>query len=225
MLVNMANPYFITRNTMGSQNEQNLLEDLIIESIEFAGVEMFYIPRTIVAKDEILGEDRLSEFNNVYGVTVYFENIDNFEGQGSFMSKFGLFNEQAATVSLARKKWQDLVGRFGTSNLPTRPSEGDLLYFPMTKGLFEIKFVQDKDPFYQLGKLYVYKLNIELYQYASEKINTGIPEIDAFEDLKSHDITINSSPDEPGNYGDNDELIAESEDIGFNTANPFGDSI
>ena len=141
------------------------------------------------------------------------------------MSKFGLFNEQAATVSLARKKWQDLVGRFGTSNLPTRPSEGDLLYFPMTKGLFEIKFVQDKDPFYQLGKLYTYKLNIELYQYSSEKINTGIPEIDSFEDLKSHDITINISPDDPGNYGDNDALKTESITIGFDIKNPFSDSI
>lgn len=220
----MENPFFITRNTVGEASEQDLLEDMIIEAIDMSGVEMFYIPRSIIQEDKILGEDRLSEFNNSYGVTVYYDTIDTFEGQGAFMSKFGLFNEFSATISLARKKWKDLVARYGETNLPTRPSEGDLLYFPMTKSLFEIKFVQDKDPFYQLGKLYTYKLNIEMYQYASEKINTGIEDIDVFETLKSLDVTVNPNPDVPGSFGDNTKLKQESVEIGFSRANPFGDS-
>ena len=101
--------------------------------------------------------------------------------------------EQSATLVVARRKWEQLVGRYGVTTIPTRPNEGDLIYFPLTKGLFEIKFVQHQDPFYQLGKLYVYKLQVELFQYASEKIDTGIPVLDAFESLKtfSTDITRN----------------------------------
>lgn len=216
----MANPFFITRNTQGSPESQNLLEDLIVNSIEINGIEMFYIPRTIIGMDELFGEDRLSQFNNSYGITVYFENIDNLAGQGAFLSKFGLQNEYAATVSLARRTWNNLVARHGQTNLPNRPSEGDLLYFPMTKGLFEIKFVQDKDPFYQLGKLYIWKLDIELFQYSSEKIDTGIPDIDIFEELKSYDQTINEV-DEPNDYGDNESIDVEAATVLVNRNNPL----
>jgi hypothetical protein len=83
-----------------------------------------------------------------------------------------------------------MVGRFGQTIIPSRPNEGDLLYFPLTGGLFEIKFVQHQDPFYQLGKLYIYKLEVELFQYSSEAIDTGDSDIDAFETLK----TFNTNP-------------------------------
>lgn len=217
----MANPFFITRNTQGSPESQDLLEDLINTAIEINGVEMFYIPRTIIGMDEVFGEDRLSEFNHSYGVTVYFENIDNLAGQGAFLSKFGLQNEYAATVSITRRSWTQLVGRFGKNNLPYRPSEGDLLYFPMTKGLFEIKFVQDKDPFYQLGKLYTWKLDIELFQYSSEKIDTGIPDIDIFEDLKSYDETVNDDINDSTDVADNDVYNDEATGVVVNKNNPL----
>ena len=173
----------------GSKNEQYLLEDIIIESISIWGQDFFYIPRSLVAKDEILGEDRLSQFKTAYAIEMYLETVDGFEGQGAYLQKFGLMMEQSATLTVARRKWDQLVGRFGQTQLPNRPCEGDLLYFPLTGGLFEIKFVQHQDPFYQLGKLYVYKLNVELFQYASERLDTGIKEIDAFESLKSFDVT------------------------------------
>lgn len=176
-----VNPYF----TQGTQNEQYLLEDLIIESLKIYGVEMFYIPRTLVAKDEILGEDRLSTFNNLFPIEMYFENVDSFAGQGAFLQKFGLMMDQSATLVVARRRWDQLVGRHGKTTLPNRPNEGDLIYFPLTKGLFEIKFVKHQDPFYQLGKLYVYKIQVELFQYASERIDTGAPEVDVFETLKT----------------------------------------
>jgi hypothetical protein len=176
-----TNVYF----TQGTRNEQYLVEDLIIESLRIYGQEFFYIPRTLVSKDEILGEDRLSQFKSSFPIEMYFENIDSFDGQGQFIQKFGLMVEQSATLVVARRRWEQLVGRYGQTIIPNRPCEGDLIYFPLSKGLFEIKFVKHQDPFYQLGKLYVYKLQVELFQYASERIDTGVAEVDAFETLKS----------------------------------------
>ena len=178
------NPYF----KLGTNSEQNVVENLIIECLQIYGQEMFYIPRTLVSKDEILGEDRLSEFKNAYPIEMYFENVDGFGGNGAFMSKFGLMIEQSATLVVARKRWQQTVAQYGQTILPNRPAEGDLLYFPLTGGLFEIKFVQHQNPFYQIGKLYTYKLDIELFQYASERIDTGYGVIDDFESLKTFDI-------------------------------------
>ena len=178
------NPYF----KFGTNSEQNIVENLIIECLQIYGQELFYIPRTLVSKDEILGEDRLSEFKNAYPIEMYFENVDGFGGNGAFMSKFGLMIEQSATLVVARKRWQQAVAQYGQSILPNRPAEGDLLYFPLTGGLFEIKFVQHQNPFYQIGKLYTYKLDIELFQYASERIDTGYGVIDDFESLKTFDI-------------------------------------
>ena len=185
-----TNVYF----TQGTKNEQYLIEDLIIESLKIYGNEFMYIPRTLVSKDEILGEDRLSKFTSSFPIEMYFENVDSLDGQGAFIQKFGLMMEQSATLVVARRRWDQLVGRYGQTILPNRPCEGDLIYFPLTKGLFEIKFVKHQDPFYQLGKLYVFKLQVELFQYASERIDTGITEIDAFETLKTFTTNTTRSP-------------------------------
>lgn len=216
------NPYFSTGVVQGETSEQDLYEDMIIECIEIWGVLMYYIPRTLVAKDEILGEDRLSKFKNAYPIEMYMESVDGFEGQGAFIEKFGLMMEQSATLTVARRTWELLVGAQQTSILPNRPSEGDLLYFPLTKGLFEIKFVQHQNIFYQVGKLYTYQLQIELFQYSSEKMDTGVPEIDAFESLKSYDPAINDV-ETPQSFGDNLKLQEESSDILFDTDNPFNE--
>jgi len=186
------NVYF----TNGTGSEQLLIEDIIIESLQIYGQDFYYIPRTLVSKDEILGEDRLSQFKSSFPIEMYFENVDSLEGQGAFIQKFGLMMEQSATLVVARRRWDQLVGRYGVTQIPTRPNEGDLLYFPLTKGLFEIKFVKHQDPFYQLGKLYVYKLQVELFQYSSERIDTGIAEIDAFETLKT--FSTNTSRNNTG---------------------------
>lgn len=209
----------------GTKNEQYLLEDLIIESIHLWGVEFFYIPRVLVGKDEILGEDRLSKFKNAYPIEMYMENVDGYEGQGAFIQKFGLMIEQTATLTVARRRWEQLVGRFGQTILPNRPCEGDLIYFPLSKALFEIKYVESQDPFYQLGKLYVYRLSVELFQYGSEKIDTGIKSIDVFETLKSMDMEQTDDPDFPQIYGDNSKLKEEAKDVLFDTSNPFGDIV
>ena len=184
-----SNVYF----SHGTKNEQYLLEDIIIESISIYGQTMYYIPRQLVAKDNILGEDRLSKFTDAYPIDIYLESVDGFEGQGAFIQKFGLMMEQSATLTVARRTWEKFIGRHNDIMLPNRPAEGDLLYFPLTKGLFEIKFVEHQDPFYQLRKLYVYRLQVELFQYASERIETGNAEIDVFQALKTQDVNDTSS--------------------------------
>jgi hypothetical protein len=176
-----TNVYF----SQGTKNEQYLIEDIIIESLKIYGNEIFYIPRSLVSKDNVLGEDRLSQFKTAFPIEMYFENVDSFGGQGAFIQKFGLIIEQSATLVVARRRWDQLVGRYGQTQIPSRPNEGDLIYFPLTGSMFELKFVQHQDPFYQLGKLYVYKLQVELFQYSSERIDTGIAEIDTFESLKT----------------------------------------
>lgn len=204
-------------------NENSLIEDLITEAINIYAVDMYYIPRSLVAKDDILGEDRLSEFRTAYPIPMYMENSDGgFEGQGAFASKFGLQMEQSATLSVARNQWNKLVGKYGQTILPNRPAEGDLLYFPMTTGLFEIMFVQHQTPFYQVGQLYVYQLTIELFRYSSEKMATSVPEIDIFETLKSADVTVNPSADTPNSFGDNDKFKDKAPADFFNPGNPFG---
>jgi len=175
----------------GNRSEHLLHEDIIVESIGIYGQNFYYIPRELVAKDEILGEDRLSEFKKAFSIEMYLENADGFEGQGAFIQRFGgMMMEQSATLTVARRRWEQLVGRFGATTIPSRPNEGDLLYFPLTDGLFEIKFVQHQDPFYQIGKLFVYKLEVELFQYASERISTDVKQIDDFQSLKSFDTNV-----------------------------------
>jgi len=185
-----VNVYF----SQGTRNEQYLIEDLIIESLKIYGQEFFYIPRTLVSKDEILGEDRLSQFKSSFPIEMYFENVDSLAGQGAFIQKVGMMMEQSATLVVARRRWDQLVGRYDQTILPNRPCEGDLIYFPLSKAMFEIKFVKHQDPFYQLGKLYVYKLQVELFQYASERIDTGIKEVDAFETLKTFSTNTTRNP-------------------------------
>ena len=216
----MARNSYFTQGTVG---EQNLMEDIIIESMKIYGMDMMYIPRTLVSKDEILGEDRLSQFTDSYPIEMYFENIDSYEGQGAFIQKFGLMMEQSATLVVARKRWNQLIGVHGNTIIPTRPCEGDLIYFPLTKGMFEIKFVKHQDPFYQIGKLYVYKLQVELFQYASERISTGVEGIDVFETLKSFDVDTNLNVDVPDSYGDNNKFKEEAIDVLFSEHNPFGE--
>lgn len=204
-------------------NENLLIESLITEAINMHGVDFMYIPRQLVGKDDLLGEDRLSRFRDAYPIVMYMEASEGgFQGQGAFAAKFGLTMEQSATLTVARRTWSQAVGRYGETVLPNRPAEGDLLYFPMTGGLFEIMFVQHQDAFYQLGQLYVYKLTVELFRYSSEEFDTGIEEIDAFMDNKSTDVEVNPV-EKAGNFGGNSKFRQRADDLYFDTKNPFGE--
>lgn len=172
---------------MGRRSESLLHEDLIIECIKIYGFDVYYMPRQTVNRDWILGEDPLNKFKDAYPIEVYLEDVLGFGG-GELLSKFGVELRDTANFLMARRRWDELIGRKGTSVLPGRPAEGDLLYFPLTQALFQIKLVEATNPFFQVGKLYVYKLQCELYQYSNEEIDTGVKEIDNLTDLLHENV-------------------------------------
>ena len=135
------------------QSEQNLHEDLVVESLRFYGHECYYLPRTVVDEDEIFGEDTSSKFGDAYMVEMYIENTEGFEGEGDLLSKFGVEVRDQATFVLSRRTWDRFISLDSNLVTQTRPQEGDLIYFPLGNQTFEIRFVEHENPFYQLGKL------------------------------------------------------------------------
>ena len=184
-----TNVYFQSGQTSGTTNEQRLVEDLVIESLKIYGHDVFYLPRTVVNRDTIFDEDALSSFTQAYPIEMYLENVEGYEGQGELFSKFGIEIRDQATFVLSKRRWEQLVDTTGgTFQLEARPAEGDLIYFSKTGSVFEIKYVEFQNPFYQLGKIYVFKLQCELFEYSSETITTGIENLDDVEDENSLDM-------------------------------------
>jgi hypothetical protein len=204
-------------------NQNLILERLHAEAIAVQSIQAYYIPRTLIAENTILGEDRLSEFKHAYPIDVFLESTDGYEGQNSFASKFGLQIDSSATLVVARRSWDAAVGQYGNTILPNRPAEGDLIHIPMVKGLFEINFANHQAPFYQLGQSYVYKMTIQLFRYSSENIDTGIPEIDGFETTHTADTTIRPNIDTAIRGADNNKFKTRAADLIFDANNPFGD--
>lgn len=168
------------RNVYFSQavrSEQHLYEDLIIESLKIFGQDVYYIPRTLVNRDNILGEDPASKFDDAYIIEAYLENVEGFEGAGDLYSKFGLEIRDEAQFVVSRKVWNRRVGVFSDNEDP-RPQEGDLIFLPMTNSFFEITYVEDDSPFYQLSDLPVYRLSCSLFEYNDEDFDTGVEGID-----------------------------------------------
>jgi len=170
------NVYF----SQGTTPEKRLYEDITIEALKIYGHDVYYIPRTIVNTNAIFNEDALSKFGEAFQIEMYVENTDGFEGDGDLLSKFGVEVRDSMTLVIATRRWEELVGRF-QNPVEARPQEGDLIYFPLVKGLFQITFVEDESPFYQIANLPTFKLSCELFEYGNEAIDTGVEEIDAFE--------------------------------------------
>ena len=158
--------------------EQNVVEDLTIETIKAMGKDMVYIPRTLVNEDKLFGEDLISKFDDGYQLEMYIASVDGFEGEGDILSKFGLEIRDRVELIVSRKRFEQTVGDYESI---TRPKEGDLIFFPLSKTLFEINFVEHENPFYQLGKLYTYRLSCEVFTYSQEEIDTGYTDIDTVE--------------------------------------------
>ena len=171
--------------------EQDLYEDLIIESLKIYGQDVYYIPRTIVNRDNILGEDPASKFDDAFLMEAYIENVDGFEGSGDLYSKFGLEIRDEITFIVSRRQWEKLVGVFSNNTIDPRPQEGDLLFIPMTNSFFEITFVEDDKPFYQLSDLPTYKLSCQLFEYSDEDFDTGIDEIDDKSVAEAYQLSMN----------------------------------
>ena len=162
------NTYF----THGTRNEQILQSNLVDEYLKMFGLDIVYIPRKLVRKDTILNDEVISEFNDSYIMSGYLENFSGFDGNGDFLTKFGIQSSDEINLVISRGMYEDFVAysMTGAENVEvgSRPQEGDLVWFPLSANLFEIKFVEHEDPFYQFGKLYTYKLKCELYQYSGE---------------------------------------------------------
>jgi len=160
------------------QTEQNLVEDLIVESLRIYGHNVYYLPRKIVNENTILGEAADSSFEDAYEVEMYLEGVEGFEGEGDLYSKFGVEVRDTATFILSRRSWERFVSLDANLATGLRPNEGDLIYFPLSKSVFEIKFVEHENPFYQLGKLYVFKMTCDLFEYSGEDFDTNIEALD-----------------------------------------------
>ena len=245
-----TNVYFDT----GTKPEQALYEDLMIEQLRIYGQDVYYIPRKMAGTDNIFGEDNSSSFEDAYLIEMYMETVDGYEGEKELMSKFGLDIQDDATFVVARRRWEQFVSIDNNIIESSRPNEGDLIFFPKGKKLFEITFVDHDDPFYQVHNLPTYKLKCKTFEYSSEEIDTGIAELDAIEtdnslNMLSHQMTLedgsgsmlleNTVEGAAASYiiletydvatidenSQNDDFeLADDNILDFTESNPFGDA-
>ena len=192
-----TNPYF---NNYKSSAEQNLIDDLVIESVRIHGIDIFYIKKSFENEDNILNESTYAKYTKAFSTELYVKTFDGFQGQGDFLSKFtGMQIQDQMTVTIPIRTFNKNVG--SRDSTMTRPREDDLIYFPLNKKFFKISFVEHESIFYQGGKLFVYDLKCELLPYSNEVFETGVAEIDAYtsefrtdtidnlEDLYDHNVT------------------------------------
>ena len=179
------NPFFL----QGSQSEQRLVQDLINEQLKIYGIEVIYLPRRIVNKDSIFTEVQSSSFRDNFAIEAYVNTYEGYGGAGDIMTKFGMSLKDELIVTISKERFEDFISPFlvnlpeGEIEVTSRPSEGDLIFFPLGNRLFEIKFVEHEKPFYQLGKNYVYELRCELFELEDEvggwdQLSTTTDEID-----------------------------------------------
>jgi len=178
------------------------------------GQECYYLPRQIVEEDTILNEDVQSRFGDAYAVEMYIENVEGYEGEGDLMSKFGVSVRDTATFVISLRSWERFISL--DSNLATslRPNEGDLIHFPLSGSMFEIKFVEHENPFYQVGKLFVFKLQCELFEYSGEDFDTNVTDIDLIEDEQAYHIDMTMAAGGSGNYVANENITLSSVVVG-----------
>ena len=174
----MLNPFFL----QGSKTEQGLIQDLINEQLRMYGVEIYYLPRKYITEKTIIKEVIESAFDNAYPIEAYVENFDGYGDNTTILSKFGIQALNELTIIISKERFEEYISPLIRDQLniklSSRPKEGDLIYFPLGDRLFEIKFVEHEQPFYQLQKNYVYTLKCELFRYEDEIIDTSISFID-----------------------------------------------
>ena len=177
-----VNHYFQGGRGIGNDAEKKLHEDIIIESLKIFGQDIYYLPRTLVNRDLVLGEDTTSRFDDSYLLEMYFETNEGFAGENEIINKFGLEIRDDTTLVLSKRRFEEHVANKATLTATGRPNEGDIVFVPLLNSYFEILFVEDQEPFYQLGNLPVYKLKVTRWEYSSEEINTGNEVLDQTED-------------------------------------------
>lgn len=189
-----TNPFF--NKNYSSDSEQDLYDDLMRESIQIHGIDVQYLPREIQKIDSVFQDVEVSQFTTTHEIEMFIDSIEQFGGEGDFLSKFGV--EIRDTLELTV-----MANRFETLNIG-RPKEGDLIYFPFNKQLFEVMFVEDEQIFYTLGKRFVYKLKLELFEYSNQIINTGIEDIDSIQYESAYSIQLTTTA------GSGDYVVGEN---------------
>jgi hypothetical protein len=175
------------------KSEQNLYEDIIIESLKIYGQDIYYLPRDIIREDRILGDDIQSSFNSSYRIEMYIQNTEGFDGEGDLFTKFGVQIRDQATFIVSRKRWNAVVSRYDNEINSVRPREGDLIYLPLSNSLFQIMHVEHDQPFYQLSNLPTYKMRCELFEYSGESLDTGHGDIDEIEERYNYKYVLTLS--------------------------------
>ena len=241
-----TNPYF---DNFSAENEQTLIEDLIVEAIQQYGLDMVYIPRNLENLDRVFTEDDQSTYTDAYQIEMYIKNVEGFAGDGQFMDKWSMEIRDQIILSVARRSFEKEITKEVSALI--RPREGDVIWSPMNKKLFQIKFVQNYEVWYQAGTLQTWDLTCELFEYSNETFDTGLPEVDAImkysTDLNEHAIITEgsnplSTPEEP--IGD--RIVAETYDpenvqaapssnkyieqaantvVDWSSTNPFGEPV
>ena len=193
----MATNSFFTQGTTG---EQDLVGSLVTEQIKMFGKDVYYIPRTLVDRDSVFEEDSLSAFNGAYLIEAYIEDATGFRGDGDMFSKFGVRISDQVTFIISRERFTAAVDDNAQLIVEGRPNEGDLIHLPMANKTFEIQFVEHEVPFYQLGKVHVWGLRCELFEYSDEDFNTGVAEIDAVEVNFANAVSVNVADGGTGDF-------------------------
>lgn len=233
-------------NNFNHPGQQNLIEDLIVESLGIYGIECWYIPRVLNNYDQLYGEDPISTYENAYLMDMYVKNVEGFSGQGDFLSKFNIQIRDSMTLTVAKRTFNLYIGQDEDF---LRAREGDLIWFPLNRKLWIIKFIEHEAIFYSMGALQTYDLQCDLWEYSNERFNTGVPEIDVFQEEFSFAMTDDSLGTQNGgpilitqdgfnivtnnfdyseqvgpSLEDNDDIYEESiEIIDFSETNPFSE--
>jgi hypothetical protein len=188
----MATSVYFNNFSPAVINEQRLFEDVIVESIKIMGHDVQYMPREAYdSTDEIIGESPEARFRRAYTVEMYLANVEGYEGDGDFFSKFGLEIRDTSNFVVSRRSFEKYI----PSTIAQRPREGDLIFVPVLNKIFEIKFVEEELLFFSLGKRnpYIYELRCEVFRFSQEDIDTGVEEIDDLDKLISYTIHLNMS--------------------------------
>lgn len=187
-----VNHYF----TQGTLTEQLLYEDIVIETLKIFGQDCVYLPREITNKDIFFNDDSISKFTKNYKIEMYIENIEGFDGEGDLFTKFGVEIRDEASFVISRRRWNSVVKSQNNAINFYRPREGDLIYLPLSKSIFEIQKVETESPFYQLKNLPLFRMRASLFEYNDEDFDTGIDAIDNIEADAAYQtsLTLTSTP-------------------------------
>ena len=218
-----TSPYFPTYYS-GHSGEQGLVQDLVDEQIKLFGSDVYYIPR-IVLQDSTLDEVRYSKYQEQFQIEMLLQNVTGFGDNAEFISKFGLRITDEIIFRVSTRRWdQEVAEHNPTLTLDSRPNEGDLLYFPLTKDIYEIKFVGKEEPFFQFGKIQFYAITAEIYEIGSDDFDTGVTEIDQVEQLFDNAIKLFMDPGGTGDFTVGEEIVGD-EFLAKATAAITGDAV